>query len=111
MSTSPRVRARPSIDVTSAGSTMPGNSVTMSIRMFRAPLLQVQQPVGRPDHDSPAVEIHIANDLGHRRDQMLARAVTDHPKILCRSRLHSQDATDLPTVLPAPFTPLALPRA
>src|SRR5207245_837880 len=48
MSTSPRARARPSIDVASAGSTIAGNSVTMSIRIS-----ELQEPLARLDHDPP----------------------------------------------------------
>src|SRR2546422_352610 len=60
MSTSPRVRARPSIDAPSTGSTMPGNSVTTSIRIEA---LQVEQPLGRPDDHAARREVDLAHDL------------------------------------------------
>src|SRR5207249_3950935 len=59
MSTSPRARARPSIDASSTGSTMPGNSVTTSIRI---PRLQIEQPRGRADHHPARREIDLAHD-------------------------------------------------
>src|SRR5437879_5063855 len=60
MSTSPRARARPSIDAPSTGSTMPGKSVTMSIRI---PYLQVEQALGRADHHPARLEVDLAHDL------------------------------------------------
>src|SRR5438093_12746132 len=80
MSTSPRARARPSIDSASTGSTMPGNSVTMSMRI-RVPL-QVEQPVGRPDDDPAAGQVDLDHDLGYRRDEALAGTVGDHPPLV-----------------------------
>src|SRR5437773_1078660 len=64
MSTSPRARARPSIDAPSTGSTMPGKSVTMSIRI---PYLQVEQALGRADHHPARLEVDLAHDLRDRR--------------------------------------------
>src|SRR2546425_780138 len=86
MSTSPRARARPSIDVASAGSTIAGNSVTMSIRIS-----ELQETLGRLDHDPPRLQIHVAHDLGHRGHQVLARraVATRHGPRRSRAVSHS----------------------
>src|SRR5437867_12769106 len=94
MSTSPRARARPSIEVASAGSTIAGNSVTMSIRIS-----ELQETLGRLDHDPPRLQIHVAHDLGHCGHQVLARPVADDPQVLRRRRLYAQHATHLTPVL------------
>src|SRR2546422_2707799 len=84
MSTSPRARARPSIDAPSTGSTMPGKSVTMSIRI---PYLQVEQALGRADHHPARLEVDLAHDLRDRRDQVLTRLVCHDPEVLRRRPL------------------------
>src|SRR2546426_120309 len=91
MSTSPRVRARPSIDAPSTGSTMPGNSVTTSIRIEA---LQVEQPLGRPDDHAARREVDLAHDLGNRWDQMLPRVVAHDPEVLRRRPLDAGHPPD-----------------
>src|SRR3989449_8826024 len=108
MSTRPRARARPSIDVASAGSTIAGNSVTMSMRMVTMPL-ELQQPLRGPDHDPPRLQIHVAHDVGHRGYEVLARPLADHPEILRRPRLDSQDSPHLASVLRQHAAALELP--
>src|SRR5437016_14069486 len=97
MSTSPRARARPSIDAPSTGSTMPGKSVTMSIRI---PYLQVEQALGRADHHPACLEVDLAHDLRDRRDQVLTRLGRHDPELLPRPPLHPGHPPDLPALLP-----------
>src|SRR5438552_6241642 len=106
MSTSPRVRARPSIDAPSTGSTMPGNSVTTSIRIEA---LQVEQPLGRPDDHAARREVDLAHDLGNRWDQMLPRVVAHDPEVLRRRPLDAGHPPDLPPVLREHAAALELP--
>src|SRR2546427_2729388 len=106
MSTSPRVRARPSIDAPSTGSTMPGNSVTPSIRIEA---LQVEQPLGRPDDHAARREVDLAHDLGNRWDQMLPRVVAHDPEVLRRRPLDAGYPPDLPPVLREHAAALELP--
>src|SRR2546428_786726 len=106
MSTSPRARARPSIDAPSTGSTMPGKSVTMSIRI---PYLQVEQALGRADHHPARLQVDLARDLGDRRDQVLTRLVRHDPEVLRRRPLDAGHPPDLPPVLRHHAAPLELP--
>src|SRR5438874_2258156 len=106
MSTRPRVRARPSIDAPSTGSTIPGNSVTMSIR---TPHLQVEQPLGRADHHPACREIDLAHDLRDRGDEMLPRLVRHDPEVLRRRPLDAGHAPDLPPVFGHHAAPFELP--
>src|SRR2546426_262058 len=108
MSTSPRARARPSIDSASTGSTMPGNSVTMSMRI--RVLLQVEQPVGRPDDDPAAGQVDLDHDLGYRRDEALARPVGDHPQIVGRRMLDARHPADVAPVFREDPASFHLPR-
>src|SRR5713226_3535196 len=99
MSTRPRARARPIIDSDSAGSTIPGNSVTMSRRMRVAgSLSEVQQAVGGTDHHAPRGDVDVEHDLGYRGDQVLASLPGHHPQILRPGVLDAGDAPDVPAV-------------
>src|SRR5207247_464274 len=84
------------------GSTMPGNSVTTSIRI---PRLQIEQPRGRADHHPARREIDLAHDLRDRRDQMLPRVVPHDPQVLRRRPLDAGHPPDLPPVLREPVGP------
>src|SRR5438309_7345877 len=118
MSTSPRARARPRIDSETTGSTMPGNSVIMSILIdergdpemaptpptFKAPrrsrgaplspnlaiaALQIEQSLRRTDHDAPGLQVDLPDDLRHGRDQVLALGAAHDPQVLRGRRLHA----------------------
>ena len=72
--------------------------------------LQVQQPLGRPDHDPPSFQIYVSHDLGNRGHEMLARPVADDPQILRGRRLHPQHLAHIAPVLRQDATALELPR-
>src|SRR5215470_19851754 len=108
MSTSPRACARPSIDSASTGATMPGKSVTMSMRTTRP--LQLEQAVGRPDHHTARRHVDLEHDLGDRRDQTLAGAVAHHPQVLRGRLLDTDHAPDVSAVLRRYAAALELPR-
>src|SRR6185295_10360691 len=97
MSTSPRVWARPSIDSAITGVTIPGNKVTMSMRMRR--VLQLQQAVRRPDDDAARRHVDLEHDLRDRRDQVLARAIAHDPQVLGRGLLDAGYSPDLAPVV------------
>src|SRR6185369_16749426 len=108
MSTSPRARARPSIDSETAGSTIPGNSVTMSMRIrgsfcVRAAIwpppppfarsgpappcrssmsLELEQSLRRPDHHAARLDVDVDHDLRHHRDQVLALGAAHDPEVV-----------------------------
>src|SRR5262245_7645068 len=108
MSTSPRARARPSIDSASTGSTIPGNSVTMSMRI--GVRLQVEQPVRWPDDDAAGGQIDLDHDLGHRGNEPLALAVSDHPQIVRRRLLDARHPPHVAPVLRRDSASFELPR-
>src|SRR5438046_8197621 len=111
MSTMPCVRARPIIDSARAGSTMPGNSVTMSMRIGRLiAWSELQQALRRPDHHSASRQVDLPHDLGHGRNQPLATAVADDPPILRGPLLDPGHATDITPIVRQHPAALELPR-
>src|SRR5262249_42526677 len=107
MSTSPRARARPSIDSASTGSTIPGNRVTMAMRI--GVRLQVEQPVRGPDDDTAGGQIDLDHDLGHRRNEALALAVGDHPQIVRRRLLDARHPPHVASIFRSDAASFELP--
>src|SRR5258706_6424776 len=106
MSTSPRARARPRIDSETVGSTIPGHSVTMSMRIA----LQLEQSLRRPDDDPARVDVHLHHDLGDGRDQVLAPGAAHDPEIVSRRRLDAAHLADRAPVVRHHAAPYELPR-
>src|SRR2546430_13684860 len=100
MSTRPRVRARPIIDSDSAGSTIPGNKVTMSMRMsVGGPGSEIQQAVGGADDHAAGGDVDVEHDVRHCGDEVLAPVAGHHPQVLRAAVLDPGDAADQPAVL------------
>src|SRR5438309_7720976 len=81
-SRSPRSRALPSRD-TPSGWRYSGKIVTTSMRTAGAPLAaraEVEQALGRVDHDPPAGHVDLRHDLGHERHQRLTAAIAGDPQ-------------------------------
>src|SRR3990172_6416868 len=106
MSTSPRARARPSIETASTGSTISGNSVTMSMRIGS----ELQQALRGPDHDPARREVHVQHDLAHGGDQVLAPLARDDPAVLRAPALDAGHAPPLAAVLRQHTAARELPR-
>src|SRR5262249_26699927 len=117
MSTRARCRARPSIEAPSAGSTISGNRVTMSIFIWfavGAPAPGLRCPtVGESPRDysssrpaggritappPPGAHVHVDHALGDRRDQMLALGALHDPEVLSGAWLDPREATDVAAV-------------